>query len=73
MTEKVLFEFCAIQTESGCRYKIRRGKRAFTLRGPKGSPRGRRGFVKANPAAKRKIRRTLETLEDLYDELYPPG
>ncbi len=34
MTEKVLFEFRAIQTESSYKYKHQHGKRAFILRAP---------------------------------------
>jgi hypothetical protein len=73
MTEKLLFEFQALKMEGGYRYKIRRGKRTSILREQKGEPVGKGRCVKMYKTKRSNIRQALETLENLYDELYPLG
>lgn len=80
MNEKVLFEFRAIQTEDGCQYKMRHGDRVFIMRPPETMPRCRRVVARrknsrkppqTSPMARRRVRHTLDTLENLYADLYP--
>ena len=80
MEEKVLFEFPAIQTEDGCQYKMRRRDRVFVMSTPEAPPQPRRiparrktapGTARASSVYRRRVRHALDTLENLYADLYP--
>jgi hypothetical protein len=73
MTEKVLLEFYVIQTEDGLKYKTRRGERTFILREPHELKKGKGKRAMPLMRSRHKAHQALETLENLYDELYPPG
>lgn len=70
MTEKVLLEIKTLKTESGKKFKIQHGKRAFIIREQKGKGKCNRRHAKNNPYEKSNLRLTLENLENLYGELY---
>ena len=75
MTEKLLFELCAIQTEDGYQYRMRRGNRVYVLRSPEGKgirkrPHARGRNMHARPGMRRRARHALGALESLYSELY---
>jgi len=72
MTEKVLIKFQIIQTESGIKYRYKCGKRNYVSVAPKGGSKGMYRSSKTSQTKRRDMRQALNTLEDLYDELYTP-
>ena len=72
MTEKVLYEFQIVQTEGGIKYRYKRGKRTYVSHAPKDITNGMYQCSKTSQTKQRDLRQALNTLEKLYDELYPP-
>lgn len=80
MSEKVLFEFKAEETDDGYTYVFKHDKETFGDAGPSflkrffgSSSRGpSRRFGKFRRMARRRMRRRLDFFENVYDELYGP-
>jgi hypothetical protein len=78
MSEKVLFEFRAEETEEGYNYEFRRDREALEEWMPSfmksflaySNKRYRKRMQKYHNVARRRMRRRLNFYEKMYDELY---
>jgi hypothetical protein len=74
MAERILFEFCTLRGEDGCRFEFRPGGGEATVCGPfswAGCGSWSAGWAdRVKERSRRTMRETLDTFERMYRDLY---